>query len=91
MVGFVLEALMVAFIFASSWSFDTPKFHTAACFEPLQAEQLVLRNPSSASEFLGQALSKFNLTFTDHQEFLVDVPAISIATSEELNVDVSLR
>ena len=91
--GLLLEALMLVFVFAYSWTdakaIDrNTKGELTISASPV--EQLVFRDSDSASESLVQLASKAQLSDADFNNSVVDLPGLEIANSEELSISQTL-
>ena len=90
-ICFFLEALMIALVFTYSWTLDPPNRESKASLEAATAQQLVLRNTSGASELPYEFASKVYFAINHHGDFLIDLPATEIATSDGIEVSSALR
>ncbi len=90
-VCFFLEALMIVFVFTYSWTLDAPNRESKASFEAATAQQLILRNTSGASELPYEFASKVYFALNHHEDFLINLPANEIATSDGIEVSTALR
>ncbi len=91
--GLLLEVLMIAFVFAHSWSDvahidKIPQGKYTISASP--AEEPVFRDSFSSSETLLQFISKIQFACSETISTLIDVQGIEIATCESLLITQAL-
>jgi hypothetical protein len=89
-ICFILETVMIAFIFTYSLSLDAPNNDSKASFEATPTQQIVLKNTAGASELPYEAISKVCFATFEEIDFTEVVPAMAVNTSRNFNVN-SLR